>query len=97
MVISLFRSIEYHSCRLGFVQFIDSQPLQKVFERTRTIRQYLQSKITVPTNADDPILTETGIPREMLDAYVKSCGMLFTFISLDESLLSLSPCVSSGI
>ena len=76
--------------RLGFVQFIDSQPLAKVFERTRTIRQYLQSKITVPTNADDPILTETGIPREMMDAYVKSCGKILLNTSPLHSLLVLS-------
>ncbi len=62
------------SLKYGFIQFIDSQPLQKVLERTRTIRQYLQSKVTA-TNTEDTVLTETGIPREMMDAYVKSCGM----------------------
>ncbi|CAF1302350.1 unnamed protein product [Adineta steineri] len=59
------------SLKYGFVQFIDSQPLQKILERNYTIRQYLQTKITV-TNAEDTTLAETGIPREMMDAYVKS-------------------------
>ncbi len=70
----------------GFVQFIDSQPLQKVFERARTIRQYLQGKVSA-TNTDDPIQAETGIPREMMDAYVKSCGMLYS-IFINQSLKS---------
>ncbi|CAF1354755.1 unnamed protein product [Rotaria sp. Silwood1] len=59
------------SLKYGFVQFIESQPLQKILERNRTIRQYLQNKVNI-TNNDDPILNETGIPREMMDAYVKS-------------------------
>ena len=57
----------------GFVQFIDSQPLQKILQHNRTIRQHLQSKI-VPGNTEDATLIETGIPREMMDNYVKSCG-----------------------
>jgi hypothetical protein len=52
------------------VQFIDSQPLRRVLERNRTIRQHLQSKAT----NDDTNLTETGISHEVMDAYVKSCG-----------------------
>jgi hypothetical protein len=55
------------------VQFIDSQPLRRVLERNRTIRQYLQSKATV-TNSEDQILHDNGIPNEVMDAYVKSCG-----------------------
>ncbi|CAF0788559.1 unnamed protein product [Adineta ricciae] len=61
------------SLKCGFVQFIDSQPLQKILERNRTIRQYLQTKIT-QSNAEDATLVETGIPREMMDNYVKSCA-----------------------
>ena len=54
---------------IGFVQFIDSQPLRCVLERHRTIRQYLQSKVNQETNLND-----LGIPHDVLDAYVKSCG-----------------------
>ncbi|CAF3762751.1 unnamed protein product [Rotaria magnacalcarata] len=61
------------SLKHGFVQYIESQPLQKILERNRTIRQYLQSKVTT-TNTEDTVLNETGIPREMMDAYVKSCA-----------------------
>ena len=57
----------------GFVQFIDSQPLRKVFERNRTIRQYLQSKTTV-TDSEDTTLNKIGISHQVIDAYVKSCG-----------------------
>lgn len=55
------------------MQFIDSQPLRNVLEPKRTIRQYLQSKTTI-TNSDDQTFNETGIPHEVMDAYVKSCG-----------------------
>ncbi|CAF1257480.1 unnamed protein product [Rotaria magnacalcarata] len=61
------------SLKYGFVQFIDSQPLRNVLEPKRTIRQYLQSKTTV-TNSEDTTLNETGIPHEVMDAYVKSCA-----------------------
>lgn len=55
------------------MQFIDSQSLRRVLERSRTIRQYLQSKAIV-TNSEDATLNEVGIPHEVMDAYVKSCG-----------------------
>ncbi len=55
------------------MQFIDSQSLRRVLERSRTIRQYLQSKTTT-TNSEDTTLKEVGIPHEVMDAYVKSCG-----------------------
>lgn len=58
---------------IGFVQFIDSQPLRKVFETNRTIRQYLQSKVI---NADASQLNTNGLPRDVMDAYVRSCGSL---------------------
>jgi hypothetical protein len=57
------------------VQFIDSQTLRKVLERSRTIRQYLHSK-TTNINNDETNLNEMGIPHEVMDAYVKSCGEL---------------------
>ena len=57
----------------GFVQFIESQPLRPILERHRTIRQYLQSKVT-NTTTDDVSLSDIGIPHDVLDAYVKSCG-----------------------
>ncbi len=51
------------------MQFIDSQPLRRVLERNRTIRQYLQSKYN-----EEPALNDIGMPNEVMDAYVKSCG-----------------------
>ncbi len=57
------------------MQFIDSQSLRRVLERSRTIRQYLQSKTTT-TNSEDPTRKEVVIPHEVMDAYVKSCGEL---------------------
>jgi hypothetical protein len=54
----------------GFVQYIDSHTLRRVLERSRTIRQHLQSKST----SEDPNLNEIGIPHDVMDAYVKSCG-----------------------
>lgn len=74
----------------GFVQFIDSQPLQKILERNRTIRQYLQTKIT-QNNAEDATLMETGIPREMMDNYVKSCGMFNSFYSSESFQFCFQP------
>ena len=68
----------------GFVQFIDSQPLQSIRESHGTIRQYLQSKVTIKNN-DDPVLKELGIPREVMDAYVKSCGMKEIVFSIKTS------------
>ncbi|CAF1247836.1 unnamed protein product [Adineta steineri] len=61
------------SLKYGFVQFIDSQSLRRVLDRSRTIRQYLQSKAIV-TISDDATSNEVGIPHEVLDAYVKSCA-----------------------
>ncbi|CAF3394201.1 unnamed protein product [Rotaria sp. Silwood1] len=61
------------SLKYGFVQFIDSQPLRKVLERNRTIRQYLQTKAPI-TNSDDTTQNEIGIPHDVMDAYVKSCA-----------------------
>ena len=55
------------------MQFIDSQPLRRVLERNRTIRQYLQSK-AILTNTEDTTLNEIGISDDVMDAYVKSCG-----------------------
>ena len=72
------------------MQFIDSQPLQKVFERHRTIRQYLQTKVT-GGNADDTTFNETGIPEDVMDAYVKSCGRRYGLGArdgIDETLLA---------
>ncbi|CAF1030237.1 unnamed protein product [Adineta ricciae] len=61
------------SLKYGFVQFIDSQSLRRVLERSRTIRQYLQSKAII-TNSEDATFNDIGIPHEVLDAYVKSCA-----------------------
>ena len=61
----------------GFVQYIQSQPLRHVLEHHRTIRQYLQSKVN-----DETDLNELGIPHEVLDAYVKSCGKTLSIICL---------------
>jgi hypothetical protein len=49
-----------------------------VLERHRTIRQYLQSKAT-STNPEDSNINEAGISREVMDAYVKSCGKKDSF------------------
>lgn len=54
----------------GFVQYIDSHTLRRVLERSRTIQQHLQSKVT----SEDTNLNEIGIPHEVMDAYVRSCG-----------------------
>lgn len=70
--------MQSHLCKyssIGFVQFIDSQPLRKVFESNRTIRQYLQSK---STNVDGSQTNVNGLPRDMMDAYVRSCGSLIS-------------------
>jgi hypothetical protein len=64
----------------GFVQFIESQPLRHVLERHRTIRQYLQSRITSNVN-EDTTLNEIGLPPDVVDAYVKSCGQFHRFMS----------------
>ncbi len=52
------------------MQYIDSHTLRSVLERSRTIRQYLQSK----SKSEDPNLNEIRIPHKVMDAYVKSCG-----------------------
>jgi phosphatidylinositol 3-kinase len=57
----------------GFVQFIDSQPLRRVRETNRTIRQYFQSK---STNTEDVNSNKNGIPDDVMDAYARSCGKL---------------------
>ncbi len=55
------------------MQFIDSQTLRRVLERNRTIRQHLQSR-AASINHDETNLNDVGIPHEVMDAYVKSCG-----------------------
>ena len=58
------------------MQFIDSHTLRKVLERNRTIRQHLKNQ-TSPS--EDTSTNEIGIPNEVMDAYVRSCGELDHF------------------
>lgn len=71
---------------VGFVQFIDSQPLRRVLETNRTIRQYLQSRVP---NPDSVTMNENNLPPDMADAYVRSCGKK-TNMSIPLSLIIIS-------
>ena len=48
--------------------------MRQVLERHRTIRNYLQSKIDSENYQDDPTFHQFGLPYDVLDSYVKSCG-----------------------
>lgn len=65
----------FSRCRFqGFVQYIPSQALREILERHRTIRQYLQSRFNAADHQDDPTFHQIGLPLNVIDAYVKSCG-----------------------
>jgi hypothetical protein len=67
--------------RLGFVQFIESQALQRIGETHRSIRHYLQSRVN-PNQQDENTVMENGLPRETMDAYVRSCGTMINELSI---------------
>ena len=58
---------------LGFVEYIENQTLGAVRNTDGSLKQYLQNKSTSPKEND------IGIAEDVMNAYVKSCGM-----SIDE-------------